>query len=94
MVVDGLTFRNSNRAGLGIIRSDHITVRNCVFANNYKWGIFTGFADDVLFENNECYGAKDEHGIYHSPSGDRAVIVAGVPIDEPGTTNTIKADVL
>jgi pyruvate kinase len=26
--------------------------------------------------------------------GDRVVIVAGVPIDEPGTTNTIKADVL
>jgi pyruvate kinase len=27
-------------------------------------------------------------------AGERAVIVAGVPIDEPGTTNTIKADVL
>jgi pyruvate kinase len=26
--------------------------------------------------------------------GDRVVIVAGVPIDEPGTTNTIKVDVL
>ncbi len=74
VVVEGLTFRSSNRAGLGIIRSDHITVRNCVFADNYKWGIFTGFADDVLFENNECYGAKDEHGIYHSNSGDRFII--------------------
>ncbi len=74
VVVDGLTFRNSNRAGLGIIRSDHITVRGCLFANNYKWGLFTGFADDVLFENNESYGAKDEHGIYHSNSGDRFII--------------------
>ncbi len=74
VVVEDLTFRNSNRAGLGIIRSDHITVRGCVFANNYKWGLFTGFADDVLFENNESYGAKDEHGIYHSNSGNRFII--------------------
>ncbi len=74
VIVDGITFRNSNRAGLGIIRCDHVTVVNCVFANNYKWGLFTGFADDVHFENNESFGAKDEHGIYHSNSGDRFVI--------------------
>ena len=74
VVVENLTFRNSNRAGLGIIRCDHITVRGCVFANNYKWGLFTGFADDILFENNESYGAKDEHGIYHSNSGNHFII--------------------
>ncbi|MBW7995455.1 MAG: hypothetical protein FVQ81_02565 [Candidatus Glassbacteria bacterium] len=74
VIVDGLTFRRSSRAGLSLIRCDHITVRNCVFANNYKWGLFTGFADDVLFENNESYGARDEHGIYHSNSGNRFII--------------------
>jgi Right handed beta helix region len=74
VVLENLTVRRSSRAGLGIINCHHITVRGCVFADNYKWGIFTGFADDVHFEDNECYGAKDEHGIYHSNSGDRFVI--------------------
>ena len=74
VTVDRITAREAVRAGIGIIHCNHITVTNCVCADNGKWGIFTGFADDILFENNECVGSIDEHGIYHSNSGDRFVI--------------------
>jgi hypothetical protein len=38
------------------------------------WGIFDGHTNDVLYEGNECAGSVEEHGIYHSNSGDRATI--------------------
>ena len=71
VTIDRLTARDATRAGIGIIHSHHITVTNCRLADNGLWGIFTGFADDVRFEGNECYGSKKEHGIYHSNSGDQ-----------------------
>jgi len=74
VTIDRLTARDATRAGIGIIHSHHITVTNCRLADNGLWGIFTGFADDVRFESNECYGSKKEHGIYHSNSGDRFII--------------------
>jgi len=74
IIVEQVTFRHATRAGLGIINCNHITVRNCVMADNGRWGILTGFVDDALFEGNECYGSKAEHGIYHSNSGDRFII--------------------
>ena len=74
IIIDRLTVRDAARAGVSVLLSHHVRVTRCRFADNYKWGIFTGFADDVHFEDNECYGAKNEHGIYHSNSGDRFVI--------------------
>ncbi|MBN2288266.1 MAG: right-handed parallel beta-helix repeat-containing protein [Candidatus Glassbacteria bacterium] len=74
VAIDRLTIRQAARAGIAVLTSDHVTVTRCCLADNHTWGIFTGFADDVHFEGNECYGAKDEHGIYHSNSGDRFVI--------------------
>lgn len=74
VTLEGLRSFNANRAALRIDASHHVTVRNCVFGDNARWGIFTDFSDDLLIENNECYGSVQEHGIYHSNSGDRPVI--------------------
>jgi parallel beta-helix repeat protein len=74
IVVDGLRSGNANRAAMRIDVSPHITVRNCVFGNNARWGIFTDFSDDTLLENNECYGSVAEHGVYISNSSDRPTI--------------------
>ncbi|HLA41673.1 MAG TPA: right-handed parallel beta-helix repeat-containing protein, partial [Candidatus Glassbacteria bacterium] len=74
IIVERITFRHATRAGLGIINCNHITVLDCVMADNGRWGILTGFVDDARFEGNECYGSKAEHGIYHSNSGDRFII--------------------
>ena len=74
IVVDGLRAFGAIRAGVRVDQSPRITVRNGVFGNNTTWGIFTDFSDDLLLENNECYGSVAEHGIYVSNSGDRPVV--------------------
>lgn len=74
VVIDGLRAFGANRAAVRVDESPHVTVRNGVFGNNSRWGIFTDFSDDLLIENNECYGSQNEHGIYVSNSGDRPVL--------------------
>ena len=59
------------------------------------WGVFPLKITQAT--NTDDMIAKAKHaalqsGIAHP--GDTVVIVAGVPIDVPGTTNIIKADVL
>jgi pyruvate kinase len=54
--------------------------------------VAASFQDDVGDMVESAKAAVMRSGI--AGKGARAVIVAGVPIDEPGTTNTIKADVL
>jgi parallel beta-helix repeat protein len=74
IVIDGLRSFSANRAAVRVSSSQRITIRNGVFGSNAKWGIFTDFSDDLLIENNECYGSVGEHGIYVSNSGDRPVV--------------------
>jgi len=39
-----------------------------------KWGIFTGFSDDLQILNNEASRSAQQHGIYVSNSADRPII--------------------
>ena len=92
IVVDGFRSFNANRAALRLEGSDHVTIRNCVFGNNGTWGIFTGHCDDLLIENNECYGSVNEHGIYTSNSGDSPVIRGNRSHDNSGCGIHMNAD--
>lgn len=74
ITIDGLRSFNANRAAVRVDWSPKVTIRNGVFGNNARWGIFTDFSDDLLLENNECYGSIAEHGIYVSNSGDRPTV--------------------
>ncbi|HLX60977.1 MAG TPA: right-handed parallel beta-helix repeat-containing protein [Planctomycetota bacterium] len=74
IVIDGLRSSNANRAAMRIDNSPHITARNCVFGNNATWGLFTDFCDDLLLENNECFGSVSQHGIYVSNSCTRPTV--------------------
>ena len=74
VILDGLNVTGAKRAGILLGHSKFITVRNCTSFSNGKWGIFTDHASDFILESNECYGSADEHGIYHSNSGDNFVI--------------------
>ena len=74
IVIDGLRSFNATRGAVRVDESPRVTIRNSVFGNNTKWGIFTDFSDDLLIEGNECYGSEQEHGIYVSNSGDRPVV--------------------
>ena len=74
VVIDGLRSSNANRAAVRVDQSVHVTVRNGTFGNDATWGIFTDFSDDLLLENNECFGSVSQHGIYVSNSGDRPTV--------------------
>ncbi|HYE07725.1 MAG TPA: NosD domain-containing protein [Planctomycetota bacterium] len=65
---------NAPRSGLRVEAGNHVHVRGCTFGDNQRWGIFTGFSNDLVIEENECYGSVIEHGIYVSNSGDRPTV--------------------
>ena len=63
----------SGEDGIRAVLANHITVRNCVVDSCYR-GIFTGYTDDFLAENNICKRSYGEHGIYVSNNSDRVLI--------------------
>jgi hypothetical protein len=78
-VIEGFQSINAPRAGIAVrgLPNQPILgaiVRNCIARDNQTWGIFDAFAEGVLYEGNTCSGSIAEHGIYHSNSGDDAVI--------------------
>jgi len=74
IIIDGFEVADQPRAGIRAAVSDFIIVRNNYCHNNQRWGIFTGFTDDLTIENNTCSYSTDEHGIYVSNSSDRPII--------------------
>jgi parallel beta-helix repeat protein len=74
ITIDGFTVNSMPRAGIRSVLNNHVTIRNNHTDSNYRWGIFTGFSDDLLIENNVTSRSQTEHGIYVSNSGDRPTI--------------------
>jgi MYXO-CTERM domain-containing protein len=74
VVVEGFTVNGMERAGLRAVTADHVTLRGNHADANGRWGILTGFVDDLLLEGNFTSGSLDEHGIYVGNSGDRPII--------------------
>ncbi len=79
VVIDGFNITGMDRAGVRSVGLDsafaeNVTIRNISAFDNGVWGIFTGFVNDLLIEDNSTSGSIDEHGIYVSNSGDRPVI--------------------
>jgi len=66
VVGDG--FDNANSFSKGVI------VQNNKCDQWGKWGIFTGFTNDIQILNNECSRSLQQHGIYFSNSADRPII--------------------
>ena len=80
-MIDGFIVDGRTRAGIRVAVSQFVTVENCHTGNNGRWGIFSGFADDLTVEGNEAHHSQAEHGIYVSNSGDRPVIRRNVVHD-------------
>ena len=74
VVIEGFTVNGMQRAGIRSAVNQHATIRNNRCDLNGVWGIFSGFSDDLVIENNETSRSIEEHGIYVSNSGDRPVI--------------------
>jgi cysteine-rich repeat protein len=73
IVIDGLRSFDAKRAGVRIVQSDQITIRNGVYGNNGTWAIVTTHSDDAVVENCDLYGSRTQHGVYFANSGDRPI---------------------
>ena len=78
-VIEGFTVIGTgdpatNRAGIRAVTADHVTLRSNRCDQCGTWGLFTGFVDDLLIEDNEASRSAQQHGIYVSNSGDRPVV--------------------
>ncbi len=99
VVIDGFEITAMPRAGIRAVgasddHSQFVTIRNNIADLNGRWGIFTGYAEDLLIENNQTSRSADEHGIYVSNSADRPTIrgniswgnnASGIQINADGT---------
>ncbi|HKA90301.1 MAG TPA: right-handed parallel beta-helix repeat-containing protein [Haliangiales bacterium] len=93
IVIDGFIVNGRARAGIRAARCRHVTIRNNKTDANGRWGIFTGFCDDLLIEGNECSHSVAEHGIYVSNSGDRPTIRRNVSHDNRANGIHMNGDV-
>jgi hypothetical protein len=93
VVIDGFTADGRTRAGIRAALSEFVTIRNCRAGHNGRWGILTGFVDDVLIEDNEMHHSIAEHGIYVSNSGDRPIIRRNVVHDNRANGIHMNGDV-
>jgi hypothetical protein len=79
VVIDGFEVHSAPRAGIAVqgeplANATGVVIRNCHAHDNTRWGIFTGFARDLIIEDNETSYSSIEHGIYVSNSGDRPIV--------------------
>ncbi len=74
VVIESFTVTGVPRAGIRAVLNHHVTIRGNTGDLNGRWGILTGFSDDLLIENNVMSRSQAEHGIYVGNSGDRPVI--------------------
>ena len=74
IVIDGFEVVGMPRAGIRSVVNHHVTIRDNRVDQSGRWGIFSGFSNDLLVENNETSRSQAEHGIYVSNSGDRPTI--------------------
>ena len=74
VIVEGFTITGMPRAGIRSVINEGVIIRNNHCIANGKWGILTGFSENILIENNICEYSADEHGIYFGNSADNPVI--------------------
>jgi parallel beta-helix repeat protein len=78
VTIDGFTVVGMPRTGIRSVTNEGAIIRNNRCDQNGRWGILTGFSEDVLIENNECSRSEVEHGVYVSNSADNPVVRGNV----------------
>jgi hypothetical protein len=69
IVIEGFEVLNAGsitRAGIRSVLNRGVVIRGNRIDNAGRWGILTGFSDDLLIEGNVTSRAQIEHGIYVS----------------------------
>jgi hypothetical protein len=88
IVIDGFTITNLantiTRAGIRSVENTGVVLKNNVIDGMGRWGIFTGFSENILIENNKTSNSKNEHGIYFSNSADNPIIRGNISFGNHG----------
>ena len=78
VTIKGFTVDNADgkitRAGIRSVTNNHVVLSGNTIDRAGRWGIFTGFSDDVRIEGNTTSRSRLEHGIYVSNSSDRSIV--------------------
>jgi parallel beta-helix repeat protein len=74
VVVSGFKVSGGGRAGIRAVDCHHVSILGNEARDNHTWGIFTGFCEDLVIEDNLASGSQEEHGIYVSNSADKPVL--------------------
>jgi parallel beta-helix repeat protein len=97
VVLEGFEISGAPRAGIAIQGESAApatgnVVRDCFSHHNGRWGIFTGYAQNLVIEDNETSFSGTEHGIYVSNSADNPVIRGNVSHHNHASGIQINAD--
>jgi len=74
--ITGFNVHHAPRAGIRVNNSHNITIEKNKLTNNGVWGVFTNHANFFSAKNNIIVGPAEQHGIYHSNSGDNVQIIS------------------
>lgn len=74
IIIEGFKVYGLPRAGIRSVLNTGVIIRNNIADSCVKWGILTGFSENILIENNSCSRSVQEHGIYFSNSADNPII--------------------
>ncbi len=69
--IRGFRVQGASRAGIRAVKCEHVKIRDNVLDRNDRWGILTGFCDDLTITGNEASRSRDEHGIYVGNTSER-----------------------
>lgn len=74
VIIEGFKVYGLPRTGIRSVLNTGVIIRNNIADSCGKWGILTGFSENILIENNSCSRSVQEHGIYFSNSADNPII--------------------
>lgn len=74
VTIEGFHMADMPRAGLRSVNNDGVILRGNASDHNTMWGILTGWAENIIIENNVVSRSQVEHGIYVSNSADGAIV--------------------
>ncbi|WP_440874865.1 right-handed parallel beta-helix repeat-containing protein [Thalassotalea sp. PLHSN55] len=72
--VSGFAVINATRAGIRVNNSHNVKLNHNEITQSGVWGIFTNHANHFSAQHNIIIGPAQQHGIYHSNSGDRVYL--------------------
>ncbi len=97
ITIEGFEVTGAGRAGIAVQASETSESHGVVLRRNHchhnsRWGIFTGYAEGILIEDNVTSYSAIEHGIYVSNTSDNPVIRRNVAHHNNASGIQINAD--